>query len=106
MHPAEPLPEQYVQPAAHEVVGTLHMPALQVALPTTWGSAVQSFPQDPQLCSSPRHPAVHACPGHAASTATSMLDGESPVPVSLVPSTLPVSATLESDCGPLSTGDV
>lgn len=113
VHPADPLPEQYVQPPWQEDVGTLHVPPLQVALPVTCGSVVQSVPHAPQLCTSPRHPALHACPGHAASTATSRSDVpvsatvpvSVPAPVSVVTSTVPVSA-LESCWGPLSTGDV
>jgi hypothetical protein len=89
-------------------VGTLHVPLLQVAVPVTWGSASQSVPHAPQLCTSPRQPVPHACPGHAASTATSWLDGASTLPVSVtVPvSIVPVSATLESRGGLLSTGEV
>jgi hypothetical protein len=70
VQPADPLPAQYVQPAAQDDVGTLHVPPLHVALPVTWGSVVQSVPHEPQLCTSPRHPELHACPGQA-STATS-----------------------------------
>jgi hypothetical protein len=60
VHPVDPLPEQYVQPAWQDDLGTLHAPVLHVALPVTWGSAVQSFPHDPQLYSSPRQPTLHA----------------------------------------------
>jgi hypothetical protein len=98
VHPADPLPEQYVQPAWQEDVGTLHVPPLHVTLPATWGNVVQSFPHDPQLCSSPRQPPLHACPGQAASATTSFAEGASATPVSVVTveSMLPVSGMVVS----------
>jgi hypothetical protein len=44
--------EQCIQPAAHDDSGTEHVPALQVAGPFTFFSAVQSSPQFPQFFAS------------------------------------------------------
>ena len=50
--PSAGFPLQSACPAAQDDAGKLHMPALQDTGPITLLSAVQSFPQVPQLCAS------------------------------------------------------
>ncbi len=80
--PSSGSPAQCSQPGAHDERGTEHLPALHVTAPPTWGSAVQSFPHPPQLCTSsgtqtplhnqPEHPCPPSpSPKNAASVAVS-----------------------------------
>jgi hypothetical protein len=99
--PSSGLPLQSAQPAAHAEAGKLHAPAaVHDVAPATCGRSVQSWPHDPQLCTSlGTHAPLHARspvghPGAAPSSPASPPPASGPGgPASVVPVSAPAVAS-------------